>query len=121
MNVQEFRDYCMSLKGTTEKKPWTKQPQYENQLVFSVGEKWYCFVDIEKFEFCDLKCDPEKSAELQERYDGIAPGWHMNKKHWISVRFNSDVPDDVIKQLVTASYDLVLHDLPRKQQEEILQ
>ncbi|WP_290393436.1 MmcQ/YjbR family DNA-binding protein [uncultured Duncaniella sp.] len=119
MNVQEFRDYCMSLKGTTEKMPWTKQPQYENLLVFSVGDKWYCFVDIEKFEFCDLKCDPEKSKGLQTQYEGITPGWHMNKKHWISVHFNSDVPDDVIKQLIASSYNLVLHELPHRQQEEL--
>lgn len=43
----------------------------------------------------------------------------MNKKHWISVHFNSDVPDDVIKQLIASSYNLVLHELPHRQQEEL--
>lgn len=120
MNVEEFRDYCLSLKGTTEKMPWA-DPEYSGVLVFEVGDKWFGFVDVDKFEFCDLKCDPEMSKELQARYEGITPGWHMNKKYWISVYFNSDVPDELIKELVAAAHDIVLYKLPKKKQTEILQ
>jgi len=119
MNVEEFRDYCLSLKGTTEKMPWT-EPKYSGVLVFSVGDKWYGFVDVDKFEFCNLKCDPEKSAELQARYIGITPGWHMNKKHWISVYLNSDVTDSLLKELIASAHDIVLKKLPKKKQMEIL-
>ncbi len=38
---------------------------------------------------------------------GITPGWHMNKKHWISIRFDSDVPDKTIMELVRGSYEIV--------------
>ncbi|MCM1153559.1 MAG: MmcQ/YjbR family DNA-binding protein [Muribaculum sp.] len=119
MNVEEFRDYCLSLKGTKYKMPWT-EPEYSSLMVFEVVDKWYGFVDIDKFEFCDLKCDPERSIELQERYEGVKPGWHMNHKHWISVYFNKDVPDSLIKELVASAHDIVLKTLPRKVQNEIM-
>lgn len=78
--------------------PWI-EPEYSGILVFEVGDKWFGFVDIDKFEFCNLKCDPEKSVELQARYEGITSGWHRNKKYWIPVYFNSDVSDCADKRV----------------------
>ncbi len=98
--------------------PWS-EPEYAGVVVLSVGGKWFGFVDVDRFEFCDLKCDPELSLELQEKYNGVTPGWHMNKKHWISAYFNSDVPDSVIKRLVEAAHDTVLGSLPKKVRMEI--
>ncbi|WP_374726377.1 MmcQ/YjbR family DNA-binding protein [Mucilaginibacter pocheonensis] len=48
-------------------------------------DKWFCFVNIEEFDFCDLKCDPMESKRLQQEYEGITPGYHMNKHHWINI------------------------------------
>lgn len=58
----------------------------------------------------------EESGELQSRYVGIKPGWHMNKKYWISVYFNQDVSDAQIKELVRKSYDIVVKSLTKKEQ-----
>lgn len=117
MNIEDFRNYCLSLKGAEEEMPFGKATsEYDkNLLLFSISGKWFCFVNIEIFDFCTLKCTPEQSKELQEKYEGIKPGYHMNKKHWISVRFNEDVPESVIEQLVRQSYELVVNSLPRKQ------
>ena len=121
MNIEDFRDYCLSFKGVTEKMPFGKvASEYgRNLLVFSVLDKWFCFVNVEVFDFCDIKCAPEQIGELQERYDGIRPGYHMNKKHWISVCFNQDVPDSKILELVRQSYDIVAASFTRKQREEL--
>lgn len=121
MNIEDFRAYCLSFKGVTEKMPFGKAAsEYDrNLLVFSVLDKWFCFVNVDVFDFCDLKCDPEQTVELQERYQGIRPGYHMNKKHWISVCFNQDVPDSKIRELVRQSYDIVVASLPKKQREEL--
>lgn len=121
MNIEDFRAYCLSFKGVTEKMPFGKvASEYgRNLLVFSVLDKWFCFVNVEVFDFCDIKCAPEQIGELQERYDGIRPGYHMNKKHWISVCFNQDVPDSKILELVRQSYDIVAASLTRKQREEL--
>lgn len=117
MNIEDFRTYCLSFKGAAEEMPFAKAPtEYDkNLLLFSVLGKWFCFVNIEIFDFCTLKCTPELSKELQEKYEGVKPGYHMNKKHWISVRFNEDVPEAVIKELVRQSYELVVNSFTKKQ------
>ncbi len=66
-----------------------------------------------------MRCDPERIPELRERYEGIGPGWHMNKKHWISVRFDSDVPEKFLLELVRDSYELATAHLTKKQRAEL--
>ena len=85
MNIEEFREYCLSFKGVHEKMPFPNVPdQYSRDvLCFYVADKWFCFVNIEIFDFCCIKCNPDESGELQTEYVGIKPGWHMNKKYWI--------------------------------------
>lgn len=121
MNIEDFREFCLSLEGAEEKMPFTKaSTDYDRGLlVFSVAGKWFCFVDIDAFEFCNLKCDPTESGELAGEYDGIRPGYHMNKRHWISVFFNSDVPDAKIKELVRKSYELIVASLPKRLRAEL--
>lgn len=115
MNIEDFRNYCLSLPGVTESMPWAADKNEYNRglLCFSVADKWFCFVHIEEFEFCNLKCPPEKAEELRSRYDGVRAGWHMNKKHWNSVLFDSDVPDGEIFGMVRLSYDTVVAGLPK--------
>lgn len=122
MNIEDFREFCLSLKGVHDKFPFDRATsEYDkNILVFYVGSKWFCFVNVDRFDFCNLKCTPEDSKELQDRYTGIRPGYHMNKKHWISVYFQEDVPDNQIKELVRESYRLVVGSLT-KQEREMLQ
>lgn len=119
MNIEEFRKYCLSFKGVHEKLPFPDvHDKYSRDvLCFYIGSKWFCYVNIEVFDFCCLKCKPEENEELQANYLGIKPGWHMNKRHWISVYFNQDVPDSKIKELVKQSYDIVFHSLPKKEKE----
>lgn len=117
MNVEELRDYCMSLPQAVENAPWT-EPQYEMLLTFSVGDKWFCLADTEK-KFIDVKCDPEKVAELQAHYQGAFSAWHMNKEHWIGIRLESDVPDALIKSIIKEGYDFIVSKLPVKKRKEL--
>ena len=110
-NIEDLRDYCLSFKGATEKFPFD-----ETTLVFYVMNKMFCLVDIEEFEYCNLKCNPDEAEELRAEYNGIKPGYHMNKKHWNSVYFNSDVSTKLLKELVVNSYDLVVKGLTKKDQ-----
>lgn len=121
MNIEEFRAYCLSFGGAQEKMPFDKATSdYDrNLLVFYVADKWFCFVNVDVFDFCDIKCDPAQVAELQARYDGVRPAYHMNKKHWVSVCFDSDVPDATIMELVKQSYDIVVSSLSRKEREAL--
>ena len=121
MNVEEFRTYCLSFAGTHDDFPFGKSSSdYDRDiLVFYVLDKWFCFVNAVAWNFCNLRCAPERIPELRERYEGIGPGWHMNKKHWISVRFDSDVPGELLKELVRQSYELATAHLTKKQRAEL--
>ena len=54
MNVEEFREYCLSFKGVHEKMPFPNvtDPYSRDVLCFYIGDKWFCFVNIEVFDFC---------------------------------------------------------------------
>lgn len=121
MDIETFRAYCLSFAGTHDDFPFGKATSdYDrNLLVFYVADKWFCFVNAVECDFCNLRCDPARSEELQERYEGIGPGWHMNKRHWISVRFDSDVPGTLLRELVRTSYELAVARLTRRQRMEL--
>ena len=117
MNIEEFREYCLSLNGVYEKMPFTNVPDKYSRdvLCFYVGSKWFCFVNIEVFDFCFINCDPNESGVLLARYSVIKTCCHKNKKFCFSVYFNQDVPDNKIKELIKQSYDIVYQSLPKKE------
>ena len=112
MNIEKYRDTCLSFPGTTEDLPFD-----DNTLCFKVMGKIFSICDIEEFESINLKCDPVKAIELRETYpDIVIPGYHMNKKHWNTVLMDSSLPDELIKEWIKDSYDLVVNKLPKKDQ-----
>ena len=62
----------------------------------------------------NLKCDPYLSLGFRDRYPAVIPGWHMNKLHWLSLVLAGKTPEDVCRELVDISYDLVWEGLPGK-------
>lgn len=60
-----------------------------------------------------LKCDPDDSQELRREFPTITPGYHMNKKHWISVTDGPTITRSLLEELVTDSYLLVIEGLSR--------
>jgi len=121
MNAESLRAYCLSFEGVTDKMAFTKaSAEYDrNLLAFYVKEKWFCFFNVDEFDFCTLKCDPAESKNLQDKYEGITPGYHMNKKHWISIHFNKDVPVNLIKILLKNSYELVVASLTKTEKHDL--
>lgn len=104
MDIVQFRDYCLSLdEQITEDFPFDA-----STLVFRIENKMFALTDVDKFEEgVNLKCTPERAIELRETYNGIIPGFHMNKTHWNTVIPNSDVPTSLFKELVLLSFTLV--------------
>ncbi|MFJ6002018.1 MmcQ/YjbR family DNA-binding protein [Arthrobacter sp. NPDC092385] len=62
-----------------------------------------------------LKAAPDDARLLREAYDAITPGYHMNKKHWITLNPSGGLEADLVEDLVTESYLLVLEKLPKNQ------
>jgi predicted DNA-binding protein (MmcQ/YjbR family) len=114
MNIEDFRNYCLSKNGVTEGFPFDK-----NTLVFKVSNKMFALTNVDQFNSINLKCDPSYSVELREQYEGIKPGYHMNKRHWNTVLTHSDVPYPLITRLIDMSYELVYKRLTKKQKKEL--
>ena len=109
MDIERFRKHCISKPGVTEDFPFGP-----DTLVFRVKEKLFALCDVnpgsrpgQAFSGINLKCEPERAIELRERFPGITPGYHMNKKHWNTVATDGSVPDKLVLELVDHSYELV--------------
>jgi predicted DNA-binding protein (MmcQ/YjbR family) len=113
MDIQGFRDYCLAKQGVTESLPFDN-----NTLVLKVMGKIFTLAKIEEFQSINLKCDPEMAIKLRERYNAVLPGFHMNKKHWNTVRLGSDVPPEMLLKLLDHSYEMVVKNLPKKQEKK---
>jgi predicted DNA-binding protein (MmcQ/YjbR family) len=96
------------MKGVTEEFPFG-----ENTLVYKVMGKMFALTDLETFESINLKCDPESGAQLREEYTSVLPGYHMNKKHWITVLMDGSISDKLVKQWTDQSYQLVAASLTK--------
>jgi len=114
MNIEEFRDFCMSFKGVTESMPFD-----DKVLVFKVMNKMFCLTSIENFSSVNVKCDPEKAIELRAQYDAVQPGYHMSKVHWNTVQLDGSIPIAQIQEWVTDSYNLIVASLTKKLQAEL--
>jgi predicted DNA-binding protein (MmcQ/YjbR family) len=115
MHIDELRAHCLSVKGASESLPFD-----ENTLVYKVMNKMFAYFSLcpkgGEF-FVNMKCDPEKSADLMACYEGITFGYHSDKKYWISVFIHSDVPDRLIVELITHSVEEVIKKLPKSKQQ----
>ena len=117
MNVEDFRNFCLSLPQVVENAPWT-DPKYQNLITFTVGGKWFCLLHLES-KRCNVKCAPERVVELQSRYQGVQPAWHMNKTHWVTLVLESDVPDREIEDILRRAYGLIVSRLPKSRRQEL--
>ena len=117
MNIEEFRNHCISKKGVTESFPFD-----DKALVFKVMGKMFAITNVETYTGFSAKCDPERAVQLREEYPhGILPGWHLSKKHWNSVKTDENIPESLLYQLIDHSYELVVKSLTKKLREELAQ
>jgi predicted DNA-binding protein (MmcQ/YjbR family) len=115
MNIEAFQSYCLSKKGVEESFPFD-----EVTLVFKVVGKIFAITGLDSPDFSvALKCDPEKAEALREQYPDITPGYHLNKKHWNTVRFDTGMPKVLLLDLIDHSYALVVQGLPKKMRQAL--
>ncbi|MEU9191213.1 MmcQ/YjbR family DNA-binding protein [Streptomyces sp. NPDC048484] len=130
MTPQELRSLCLSFNATVEDFPFNPETS-----VFKVLGKVFALSALQARPLkVNLKCDPEDAVRLRGEYEGlIAPGYHMNKRHWNTVTVGTTglvgtagtgtgtgtgtgdggLPDRLVRELVEDSYDLVVAGLPR--------
>jgi predicted DNA-binding protein (MmcQ/YjbR family) len=109
------RAFCLSLPHATEDVQW------EHNLLFRIAGKMFCIANLEPTvsptKVC-FKCMPEKFAELVE-IDGIIPAPYMARNHWVAMLDMNALRQPEIKELIQASYQVILEKLPKKIQSEL--
>jgi len=108
MDIESFREHCLSLPGTTEGMKW-------DHLCFMVEEKIYIIIAIDEGSRFSIKCNPDEFDELVAR-DGISQAYHLAKRQWIQVENLDVLTDTELKSRVAESRALVLAKLPKKTQ-----
>ena len=109
MNIQHIREHCRKKKGVTEEFPFN-----EYTLVFKVMGKMFLLASLDRIPLqINLKCDPEKAIELREEYESVQPGYHMSKKHWITIVINGSIQGQKIFKWIDHSYNLVVAGLKK--------
>lgn len=100
---------CRQFPGAVERFPFGP-----DVLVYSVEQRMFALVGVDRVPpWLNLKCDPNRAIELREQYAAITPGYHMNKRHWITIRLDGSVPLHLVEDLIVHSYRLVVARLPR--------
>ena len=103
MTPAQLRQLCLRLPGAEETFPFGPEAS-----VFKVGGKMFAVVGLDATPLrVTLKCEPELSVDLRGTYEEIVPGYHANKKHWITVDLTGSLDDELVRELVEGSYDLV--------------
>ena len=115
MDIEQVRDYTLSINGVTEDKPFgddviTYRIEGKIFLCLWLGGRHDIKGDTEH-RFA-LKLAPARNEELRERYPAVLPAWHWNKKHWSDVYYGQ-MEDDIVAGLIKESYDLVVSKLPK--------
>lgn len=117
MRYQWIDDFLLEKKGVTKdlQKEW-------NWIRYKIGDKMFaavCLDDAGRPVYITLKLEPAEGDFLRQQFADIIPGYYMNKLHWNSVKVDGVVPDELLKDLLEKSYQLILGGFSRKKQKEI--
>ncbi|WP_339623184.1 MmcQ/YjbR family DNA-binding protein [uncultured Winogradskyella sp.] len=120
MNIEDFRNYCISKKAVTEHFPFDA-----DTLVFKVLGKMFALASLKKWEegngFINLKCDVDYAQELRAEFNSVKPGYHMHKQQWNSVYIaTGELSPKLITDLIDHSYAMVVKGLPKRLKNELL-
>lgn len=108
MNIEEFRDRCLSMEGVTEKVPFGKfARRYDSLLVFYVLGHMFCMADMDDFTSVSFRSTDDDIAEITERYSAVTTTVNKAMKFWLRVNLNEDMPDSVIYSCVERAYEII--------------
>ncbi|PSS42642.1 MmcQ-like protein [Arthrobacter woluwensis] len=123
MDARELREFCLGFPGAIEDFPFDPDTS-----VFKVASevegarhpaKMFALTRLRALPLSvSLKCDPVLALQLRAGYPQITGAWHLNKKHWNGVLLEG-LPDELLRNMIEDSYDLVVSGLSRRQQEQL--
>lgn len=115
MNFEQLQQYLLAKPEVTLDYPFG-----DDVLVFKVKKKMFALIGSNQDTMSmNLKCDPDEGAALRDLFPAIRAGYHMNKRHWITIDFDGTVPEGEIKRLIDNSFLLVVNNLTKQDQVSI--
>jgi predicted DNA-binding protein (MmcQ/YjbR family) len=115
MDADELRAWCLRQPGAIEDFPFGPEPS-----VFKVAGKMFALSALDRAPLeVSVKCEPELAAQLRLTYPAIRPGYHLNKRHWNTITLDGGLADQLVRDLIEDSYDLVVSALPRRTREQL--
>ena len=115
MTAPELRKLCLGFNGAIEDFPFGTETS-----VFKVEGKMFALSALRSRPLSvSLKCEPELASQLRASHAAIAPGYHLNKRHWNTVTLDGSLSDQMVRDMVEDSYDLVVAALPRRRREAL--
>jgi predicted DNA-binding protein (MmcQ/YjbR family) len=115
MDASELRMWCLHQPGAIEDFPFG--PEYS---VFKVAGKMFAVSALDRAPLAvSVKCEPELAVGLRDTHPAIRPGYHLNKRHWNTITLDGSLPDQVVRDLVEDSYDLVVSALPKRTRKQL--
>ena len=110
MDATELRSWCLHQPGTIEDFPFGPELS-----VFKVAGKIFALSALDRAPLdVSVKCEPELAVSLRDSYPAIRPGYHLNKRHWNTITLDGSLPDQLVRDLIEDSYDLVVSALPKR-------
>ncbi|MCL8250997.1 MmcQ/YjbR family DNA-binding protein [Aeromicrobium fastidiosum] len=100
---------CAAMPGATLTFPFG-----EDTAVYKVGGRIFALTGVDRGQSVNLKAEPQDVTGLVETYEAVSRGYHMNKKHWVTVQLDGTLPPGLLEELVEDSYDLVVDRLPAR-------
>ncbi len=94
-------------------------PSAPGVVMYKVMGKMFAILENRRLAAVILKCDPSTAEILRQQYSGVGHRSHLDRRYWICVNLEADVPVEEIERLATQSYDLVCAKLTRKQRAEL--
>ena len=99
---------CAAHPGATRTCPFG-----DETAVYKVGGKMFALTQDDPTSI-NLKAEPAEVTGLVETYEAVERGYHMNKKHWVTVALDGSLPQGLLEELIEDSYDLIVDKLPAK-------
>ena len=115
MNATALRACCLARAGAIEDFPFG--PEHS---VFKVAGKMFALSALDRTPLeVSVKCEPELAVALRDTHPAIRPGYHLNKRHWNTITLDGSLADQLVRDLIEDSYDLVVSALPKRVREQL--
>lgn len=115
VDATELRRWCLRQAGAIEDFPFGPE-----NSVFKVAGKMFALSGLDRTPLrVSVKCEPELAVQLRNSYSAVGPGYHLNKRHWNTITLDGSLPDEIVRDMIEDSYDLVVSALPKRVRDQL--